>query len=366
MRPWLDILIKPASGRCNLSCKYCFYDDVSSNRSLNDRGLMSLDTLEIIVKRAFEEAEMGVTFGFQGGEPTLAGLEFYMEFIKLCKRYNRRHLPVDFTLQTNGTLIDGEWCEFLRNYDFLVGLSLDGDEETHNLHRCDSFEKVLSAARTMKKHGVQFNILTVVTNKNADKAAKMYGFFKEQGFDFLQFIPATADFGMPQTDEDISLTAENYGRFLSEIFDCWFEDFEKGRYVSIRHIDNWVGMLLGRAPESCAMRGTCSAYACIEADGSIYPCDFYCTDENCLGNIAERSFANLLDDNRAESFESGADVFADECKNCTHLPLCRGGCRRNRDHTGANVFCRSYKMFFDAKKDKLKKAADILKKGEMY
>ncbi len=366
MRPWLDILIKPASGKCNLSCKYCFYEDVVSNRSTADRGFMSLETLETVVRKAFEEAKSGVTFGFQGGEPTLAGLDFYREFVKLCKKYNTKKLPADFTIQTNGTLLDGEWCGFLKEHNFLVGLSLDGDGETHDFCRCGTFEKVLSAADLLKKYGVPFNILCVVTNKNAPKAAEMYGFFKERGFEFLQFIPAIADFGKPQTDDDISLTAESYGSFLQVIFDCWFEDFAKGKYISIRHIDNWVGMLLGRNAESCAMRGVCNSYACIEADGTVYPCDFYVLDEHCLGNIAEQGFEELAGSAAAKAFEEASQSMPDECKNCPHIALCRGGCRRNRDFFGKNVFCQSYKMFFDAKCEKIKKAAEILQKGEIY
>lgn len=364
MRPWLDILIKPASGRCDLSCSYCFYRDVAANRQTADRGIMSRDTLETIVSRAFAEAERGVTFGFQGGEPTLAGLGFYREFISLCKRYNKRALPADFTIQTNGLLLDDEWCAFLREQRFLVGLSLDGDKESHDLHRCGSFDGVLRAARLLEKHAVDFNILCVLTNKNAGKAAEIYSFFAGQGFEHLQFIPVTADIGQPQTEADLSLSAESYGRFLIDIFACWFEDLKRGRYVSIRHIDNWVGMLLGRRAEACAMQGRCSAYACIEADGSVYPCDFYVLDRHCMGNIKEASFGELLGSEAAKNFEAASLSLPEQCGECPHFDLCRGGCRRNREG-GGNVFCESYRSFFDAKMPDLRRAAEMFRLGEI-
>ena len=191
--PPISIMIKPASSTCNMQCKYCFYNDVAKNRETPSHGAMSLQTAETVVKKAFAYADGNpVWFNFQGGEPLLAGKAFFRATLNLISRANIKNSPVFLGIQTNGTLIDDEWCEIFKTNDFLVGLSLDGDE-TANVNRVDkdgnpTFQKVVAAAKLLQKHDVNFNILTVLTKDVAMRIGKIYPFFTSQGFKRLQFI----------------------------------------------------------------------------------------------------------------------------------------------------------------------------------
>lgn len=350
----LSLLIKPASGGCNMRCRYCFYADVAASREVKNYGVMSTDTLEVIVRRALSEADGRCFFGFQGGEPTLAGLNFFRAFIELEKKYNTRNLRVGHSLQTNGLLIDGEWAAFLAENRFLVGLSVDGGKQVHDGLRPDAAGKgthnrCLAAARRMSKAGVEFNILTVVTRQLAAHPDKAYRFYRQQGFRYLQFIPCLD--GLDGGPGSHSLTAEQYGKFLCRVFDLWYADLEKGEYLSIRAFDNYIRMLAGQPPENCAMLGVCNAYPVVEADGSVYPCDFYCTDPYYLGNIADHSFEELLTGEAAQRFMAPSRETDGECRACEYCHICRGGCRRDREPLiggmpSSNRFCESFRAFF--------------------
>lgn len=356
-----SILMKPASGNCNMKCQYCFYHDVAENRKVSNYGLMSTDTLEQIVKKAFANTEKQVTFAFQGGEPTLIGLPFYETFIEYVNKYNTNHISTSFALQTNGISIDETWAKFLKANNFLVGISMDGPKEIHNVNRIDgakrdTFNRVVKATRILDKYEVDYNILCVVTKYIARRPAKVYEFYRDNNYKFLQFIPCLDKF-----DEigkaKYSLLPEDYGNFLCELFDLWFRDLVKGEYVSIRMFDNIVHMLKGKPPESCDMNGICSVNSVIEADGSVYPCDFYVLDEWRLGNINEKSFEELLSHELGKRFVTESVDKPKECLNCEFVNLCRTGCRRHNINStvennkgklddSKNYFCSSYKKFY--------------------
>ena len=196
----LSVLIKPASSLCNMRCTYCFYHDEAEHRDVAFRGIMSSEIAECIIKRAFAESADGVFFAFQGGEPTLAGLEFFENFVRKVKEVNLKNAPVIYTIQTNGLTMDARWAVFLRNNGFLVGLSCDGDKFVHDLLRPDAsgkgtYKRVIAAAECMKKYRVDFNILTVVTKNVAKNIKKVYASFKKHGFSYMQFIPCIAPIG---------------------------------------------------------------------------------------------------------------------------------------------------------------------------
>lgn len=248
--PPVNVLIKPASSACNMTCAYCFYRDVASHRQEGFQGMLSPRLMEEVVAGAMEFAEHSCSFLFQGGEPTLAGLDFYRQVVELVKKHEKPGVKVSYAIQTNAFRLDEEWCAFFKEHDFLVGVSLDGPAELHNLNRTDpaqngTFNDVMRSVALLKKHGVTFNILCVLTGKNARSIERIYRFFRKQGLDHIQFIPCLEPLGQERGRERYHLSVEEYGEFLIRVFDLWFQDLLSGQYVSIRHIDNWLQILLG-------------------------------------------------------------------------------------------------------------------------
>lgn len=355
----MTLLIKPASGLCNMRCKYCFYADEMAHRATQSYGVMSFDTAEKTVQKAIEYSKNdgAVGFMFQGGEPTLAGIDFFRHFVECIKKYNVCNLKVSLAIQTNGYAVNAEWAKFFADNGFLVGLSIDGPAEIHNRHRVDAaghatFNKVMSAAALFKKYGVQYNTLTVVTSENAKSAQKIYNFLVKNGMTWQQFIPCldTLSDGN-DTASKPPLTGEEYGRFLCNLFDRWYGDMKAGRYVYNRTFENYVGILVGRPPEDCGMCGYCTVQFVVEADGSVYPCDFYALDEYRLGSLVTDPIKSLLARAEEIKFVEESKTLPDECRSCEWVFLCRGGCRRNREPfengiPSRNRFCEGYKAFF--------------------
>lgn len=366
--PPLSLLIKPASSNCNLRCKYCFYNSIAENRETSSYGIMRLETLELIIKKAFEYTDSNCTFAFQGGEPTLAGLVFYNNFIELVYKYNIKKVKVNFVLQTNGIEIDEDWAKFLSENKFLVGLSLDGPKDIHDIARLDpqgkgSFNRVMAAAYLFNKHHVDYNILCVVNAYVARHVSKVYNFYKKQGFQYLQFIPCLDPLNEKPGGHQYSLTPERYTQFLKKLFDEWYNDISKGEKISIRYFDNLIGMLMGCPPESCGMSGICTAYFVIEANGGVYPCDFYVLDEWYLGNIHETDFEQLKSSAVAHTFTEVSKYMDPQCTGCKWLSLCRGGCRRSREpfedgKPVLNYYCQSFKDFFEYSIKRMLKLAE--------
>jgi uncharacterized protein len=354
--PPLTTLIKPASGNCNLRCKYCFYYDVINNREVKSYGMMSEETLEKIVKKSFDYAEGIVVFAFQGGEPTLASLDFYKKLIELEKKYNKNNIEVRNALQTNGMVIDDDWAKFFHDNKFLIGLSIDGYKDIHNYYRINpkgegSFNRVLKTAKIFDKYDVMYNVLCVVNKHVAKHGRKVYNFYKKQGFKYLQFIPCLDEIGEKPGQNAFSLTPKDYGIFLKNIFDMYYEDYMNGNGISVRMFDNILQIVLGYEPESCDMRGHCSANSIIEADGSVYPCDFYVLDEWKLGNINDNSFEEMLKSETAKNFVKESVNTDPECRECKYYRVCRGGCKRHKEPKidgkyTKNYFCSAYKEFY--------------------
>lgn len=354
--PPLTLLIKPASGMCNLDCVYCFYHDISKKRLQESFGMMSLETMEQVIRRAFEFAEGHITFAFQGGEPTLIGIPFYEEAIKLIDQYNHKKIKVHYALQTNGYLLSEEWGAFFHKHHFLVGLSVDGTIHTHNAYRKtgagkETFQEIMKTAQMLERYKVEFNVLTVVNKKTAAAIGKIYKFYKKNHFSYLQFIPCLDPFEEKAGKMEYSLTPEKYGQFLCDLFDLWYEDLVAGDMVSIRQFDNYIGMLKGYPPESCDMNGVCGIQNVIEADGSVYPCDFYVHEKYKLGNIYDQSITDMHEKRKELQFVEESIITNAECKACPYFLLCRGGCKRHRmmasmDDYQHNYFCDSFRVFF--------------------
>lgn len=351
-------MIKPASSLCDLRCRYCFYHDVSEQRRVKNFGMMETDTAEHIIIKALDEAKEACCFAFQGGEPFLRGLDFYVRFVSFVRANNKKHLNISYAIQTNGMHLTREWAGFLRENRFLVGISLDGPAELHNRLRVTetgkgTYTKVKAACTLLSAYGVPYNILCVVTSLSARYGMKLYEFFKKQGFSHIQFIPCIEP--ADQDRGEHALTADAYGGFLKTVFDLWYSDWKSGNYVSIRHIDNYLAALAGQGPELCSMRPCCGCQFAVEADGSVYPCDFYMTDSWYLGNIRESTWSSLGNSNKAGHFIRSSGV-GGQCLGCRWQLLCQGGCRRDRVE-GKNVFCASYKEFFAYSIERLVQAA---------
>ena len=347
----LSFLIKPASGRCNLRCRYCFYHDVSAQRSSHDLGMMSDETLALLVREGCELAGEQISFMFQGGEPMLRGLDFYKRLISLEKQYARPGLRINHAIQTNGTLITEEWASFFRENHFLVGISLDGTQELHDSSRVDaagkgSWSAAVRGLELLKKKQVDFNILCVVTGAAARRGQAAYQNLKRLGGRFLQFIPCLDPLEDVRGSHSFSLSPQRYGRFLCTVFDQWYHDWETGQYISVRLFEDYVRLLAGQPAGTCATTGTCGQYFVVEGDGSIYPCDFFVLDQFRMGRLGEQSLSELAHSELAAAFCARGRSFPEQCADCPWLPLCGGGCQRDWIGTERNYQCEALRTFF--------------------
>lgn len=348
--PSISLMIKPASSICNLSCEYCFYRDVSEHREHLGFGKMTNETAEILIKKALDFADgHPVAFAFQGGEPTMCGLPFFEDFTKTVRRLNSKNSRIFYSIQTNGTFINNDWARFFADNQFLVGLSLDGDLEGNKFRKKpsgqNSFYRILTAAECLKQNRVEFNILTVLTGYCAENGERIYRYFKQKGFRYLQFIPCLRPFGSKEESE-LYMTPDQYADFLIRVFNLYVKDYVRGQYISIRQFDNWVRLYLGQPTEQCGILGRCSHQFVAESNGNIYPCDFYCTDEYLLGNVRETDFRAMANSKTATDFIRESFQIPERCKKCRIYPICRaGGCKRTRE---SEDYCDAYKKFFSA------------------
>lgn len=356
--PAASILIKPASANCNMDCKYCFYKCLSSHREEYSKGFMKEETLKTLVREAIAYADGSLTFAFQGGEPTLAGLDFFQKAVELQQKYNNKKLQIENTIQTNGLLIDEKWARFLGAHRFLVGLSLDGPKKMHDRYRKDAggqdtFARIMHSVQLLEQYQVDYNVVTVVTNDTAKQASFLYKFWKRNHYPFVQFIPCMDEIKRQDGTQERSIYAvepEQYGKFLCELFDLWYADFVAGETMDIRMFSNLAQMAAGYPAEECGMNGCCNCYFVVEGDGSVYPCDFYCMDAWKLGTVND-GFVQMKISEKAKAFVEASRPVCAACQECPYFSLCRGGCRRWREpfvdgKPGLNQLCPAYRMFF--------------------
>jgi uncharacterized protein len=296
-----------------------------------------------------------ITFAFQGGEPTLAGISWYEEFIKtilLFKETLKKNITVKYALQTNGLLLDRAWGQFLHNHNFLVGLSLDGGSHFHNRNRLDTqgqgtYERVIQSKKLLEESGVEYNILTVLTNEMAKYPEKICRFMESEKIRYTQFIPCLEALD-PESISKTALRPMLFANFYTVLLRWWIRNLEKGVYVSVKFFDDVANLFFKGIPTACGIDGQCHVQYIVEADGGVYPCDFYVLDDYLAGNLTRRTIREIFETDTMRFFVSSSRVVPTVCKTCTYRNICRGGCKRMQwvMYYGSGSIC-GYKTFLD-------------------
>ncbi len=366
------IMTKPTGSLCNLDCAYCFYLEKEKLYPGTKHWGMPDKVLETYIRQYIRaQRTKEVTFAWQGGEPTLLGVDFFRKAVSLQQEHAGGKV-IHNTFQTNGTLIDDEWCGFFRDHDFLIGLSIDGPEDVHDRYRYykggqQSFAMVMRGIEDLQRHYVRFNTLTCVSKANEDDPLKVYHFLKEIGSGFMQFIPIVERLAKHGRDDQLTLVSPNdkgdaevaawavdplkYGRFLGAIFDEWVRNDVGRYYVQIFDValESWSGM----KPSLCVFSEFCGAALAMEHNGDLYSCDHYVYPENKLGNVWNDSLEDMI--NSGKQIKFGVDKkmgLPKYCERCDYLFACRGECPKHRftrtpdGEEGLNYLCAGYKHFF--------------------
>lgn len=363
----LYVMAKPVGSSCNMACEYCYYLEKSDLYDTTSRHAMSEETLELYIRQYIgSQTADSVQFVWHGGEPVVRGLDFYRRAVELQKMYaGGRH--VENCLQTNGTLLTEEWCRFLRDNGWLVGLSIDGPQQFHDEYRRDradkpTFQRVMKAVRLLQRHRVEWNAMAVVNEYNADHPHEFYRFFKNIGCRYIQFTPVverrTAD-GRLASGRDregrlisFSVTPRQWGDFLIALFDEWVKE-DVGKYfiqIFDATLANWAGV----EPGLCSLAARCGHAAVMEHNGDIYSCDHFVFPEYRLGNIHDKTIVEMMSCERQQTFGLMKETaLPRQCRECRYGFACHGECPRNRfavsadGEPGLNYLCEGYMRFFD-------------------
>ncbi len=352
------LLCKPTGPLCNLRCSHCFYLEKVELYPDENRWRMPDEVLERFTQVYIHAQPQGVQevqFAWQGGEPTLLGVDFFRCAIELQQKYARKGMRIANALQTNGTLIDDEWAGFLAKNNFLIGFSIDGPQELHDRYRVDakgegSFAPAMRGLEAMKRHNVEFNTLTCVQADNADHPEEVYEFLKSIGSKFMQFIPIVES-GPDGRLSPETLTPEQWGRFMCGIFDQWLKE-DVGE-IFVQHVDTLLGIVAGYPSALCVHSPVCGRALAIEHNGDIYSCDHFVTPRHLLGNITRDSMAWMVDGEQQTRFgrDKSATLSA-KCRACKYLRLCYGGCPVNRlartaEDEPQNAVCEGYYAYYE-------------------
>lgn len=394
--PCFHMLAKPSGSTCNIDCKYCFF---LSKAALypNDKQRMSEATLETYIQQLLESHRTpNVTVAWQGGEPTLMKLDFFKRSVELVEKYRRQGQVVQHTFQTNGILLDDDWCAFFKEHGFLVGLSVDGPREIHDTNRIDrgaqgTFDRVMNGWRKLRQHKVDFNILCTVNSANEDYGRTVYRFFRDElGAEWVQFIPiverATSDTldlanagWSEQSGKRLlytqsgnmvtkrSVGSEQYGRFLVDIFEEWVRH-DVGR-VYVQLFDVTLEAYFGRHL-LCIHAPTCGYGPALEHNGDVYSCDHFVEPRYRLGNIHEVHMLKLVSSHEQRKFGNDKrDLLTAQCLNCEVKPLCHGGCPKDRfslsrdGDPNQNYLCAGFELFFTHTRPAMQTMAQLFQRG---
>lgn len=389
-----NLMLKPAGSLCNLDCSYCYYLDKAGIYG-GKEPRMNLEDLERYVKTYIAACDAPeVTFNWHGGEPLILGLDFYRKAVEFEKEYACGKV-IHNTIQTNGTLVDGNWAGFLADEQFLVGVSVDGPASVHDRYRRDkgarpTFDRVINGIRTMYSHGVEYNIMATISSAGEGRGLEVYQFLKGLGSSFIQFSPVVEHVVYPMrngkpmknmrphivdpTEPDSmlapwSVSPIGFGRFLCDIFDCWVRN-DVGR-VFVNFFDCTLANWCGEMPGTCSFAETCGGNAVVEHNGDVYCCDHFVYPKYRLGNIFEDSLSEMMSSPVQTKF--GIDKrnsLPRKCLRCEHFNLCHGGCPKHRFNVtdngqkGLNALCEGYQMFFSHTTPAMLKMKALLAEGK--
>ncbi len=364
--PRIHVLAKPTGAICNLDCSYCFFLDKEALYP-GSRFRMSDEVLESYIRQLIESHRTDkVTVAWQGGEPTLMGIDFFRRAIACQEKYKKPGMTFENTMQTNGTLLDDEWCKFLSENNFLIGISIDGPRELHDTYRVDkggkpTFDTVMRGLRMLQKHGVEYNILTTVNRVNGEYPVEVYRFLRDEaGTSWIQFIPVVERINedgatiiqQGTTVSDRSVKPGQLGRFLSDVFDEWVRNDVGKVFVQTFEaaVRNWLGMA---SSGMCVFNATCGHGLALEHNGDLYSCDHFVEPEYLLGNIQQNHMIDLVGSDEQLKFgQDKLDTLPQYCRECDVRFACHGECPKNRFLTtpdgepGLNYLCEGYKAFF--------------------
>ncbi len=353
-----QIFVKPVGARCNLNCSYCYYLDKKDVAAVPG-GLMSDEILEKYIRRHIEATtEPEIFFSWHGGEPTLAGLNFFRKVVTVQETYLPAGRAIRNGIQTNGTLITDDWGRFLSRENFYVGISLDGPERYHNISRTrgggrGTFDEVMRGLEILKRHNVPHEFLCVVSNDNVSAPLEVYRFFRELGASYITFLPFVREAGRGSGQATpSSVRPMDFGRFLAAIFDEWVaEDIGK---LKVQIFEEALRTAFRQEHTLCIFKPVCGGVPVVEMNGDFYTCDHYVDPEHRLGNISETSLADLLDHPRQKAFgEAKWNSLPHYCLDCEVLDMCNGECPKNRfavtpsGEPGLNYLCEGYRYFFN-------------------
>jgi uncharacterized protein len=395
--PYIHCLAKPTGAVCNLDCKYCFF---LSKEMLypGSRFRMADDMLEEYIRQYIEaQAVPHVAMAWQGGEPTLMGLDFFRRSVELTEKHKRPGMTVEYTIQTNGTKLDDEWGAFFRENNFLVGISIDGPQEMHDAYRKDkggkgTLDRVIQGLDVLKEHRVAYNILCSVHAANADHPVEVYHFFRDElRAEFIQFIPIierASETTLPMANlgwgegsgsarplytqagdliTDRTVAPEQFGRFLIEVFDEWVRHDVARVYV--QHFDVALAAWVGEPSSVCVFAPTCGGAPALEHNGDLYSCDHFVEPDYLLGNIQDTPLVELMASDKQRIFgKDKRDSLPQYCIDCEVRFACHGGCPRNRfietpeGDPGLNYLCAGYKAFFSHIRAPMNTMAELLRR----
>ncbi|WP_213864431.1 anaerobic sulfatase maturase [Vibrio crassostreae] len=380
----VHIMSKPTGSVCNLDCDYCFYlekEKLYPERNTNWK--MSDETLEVYIEQhILAQHTDHVTFAWQGGEPLMMGIEFYQKAVQLQNKYAKGK-SIENTLQTNGLLLNNEWCQFFKKNHFLIGISIDGPEHLHDKYRTSrsgkgSYRKVVQAIDLLRAHHVQFNTLTVIGSHNVDHALEVYQHLKALGSEVHQYIPLVERAAAKPTLEGLylvdpehdsaakltewSVPSLKFGQFLATIFDYWVKH-DVGQ-IFVPYFDNTLAGWAGEQGNMCTMAPRCGSAFAMEANGDIYNCDHYVYPEHKLGNIHSKTINEMNFSTQNYEFGIKKKDLSEKCKKCPYVKLCNGGCPKQRfipraDDFSDNYLCAGYKHFFHSSEAKMKAMRDL-------
>ena len=384
------VMAKPSSSVCNLDCTYCFYlEKEKLYPERKSQWKMSESTLELYVQQYIDAQDSEhIEFAWQGGEPTLLGIDFFRKAIEFQNKYKKHH-RITNAFQTNGLLLNEEWCQFFKQHNFLIGISIDGPAHVHDHYRVSrsgkpSHAKVMDAIDLMKAHSVDFNTLTVVNNENAKYPEEIYDFLVGIGSSYLQFIPIVEREAQTESENGLylispehsqeakvtnwSVAPKAYGEFLNRIFDRWVKK-DVGK-IFVNTFDSTLATWCNEPSGICVQSETCGHAFILEANGDMYNCDHFVYPEHKLGNVHQYSIKEMNQTDRAHQFgQAKKDTLTSQCKQCEYRFACHGGCPKHRFATsqsgqpGHSYFCEGYQTFFKHTEKDMKAMRDLINRG---